>query len=400
MAQSGRRAFSPGGKSERIDVNEFREGLQGTPARTASERDINRLRQGGGVFVAAVRVTRMPMIVTNPTLEGNPIVFANPAFCQLSGYEPEEILGQSPIFMVGPDTSPDAIKEFHSCLNERRDVTVEILQYRKGGSAFWATVFATLLYDDQNHHAYQFLSYLDVTRRRQTEQELRAFATELESRVAKRTSELEAANAALRKADAEREVLLVEINHRAKNSLAVAASLLELQGRSQPDPAVEVLFNESANRLKSMARLHDLLSRSNEGQRIDLADYVPEICESLRPLVIAAGGDRISLSSRTEEHILVDADQAFPIGIVVTELITNAVKYAFPDGRLGNVVVTAARNNPERVTIVVSDDGVGMKDIRQGSLGYRLVHSLVDQIGGQLDVRTEAGVTVTISYAT
>ena len=218
----------------------------------------------------------------------------------------------------------------------------------------------------------------------------------MEGRVDERTRALEITNAALRKADAEREMLLVEVNHRAKNSLSVASSLLHLQGRRQADPEVSYLFTESADRLNAMARVHDMLSRSEHGQRVDLATYVAELCEALKSLV---GGERIALRARVEEDILIDADAAFPLGIVLTELITNAVKYAFPDDRSGVILVQASRNGPGRVEVIVRDNGIGMLNYREGSLGYGLVRSLVKQIGGELDIMGDAGVTVTISFS-
>ena len=135
------------------------------------------------------------------------------------------------------------------------------------------------------HH---FLSYLDITRRYDAEGELRTLTSELERRVAERTRDLEASNAKLEAANqklskllTERNMLLSEVNHRAKNSLAVAASLLAIQGRRQPDRAVRALFEEAQDRLNAMARVHDLLSKSESIQRVDLATYVTDLCEAL-----------------------------------------------------------------------------------------------------------------------
>lgn len=378
-------------------MNEFQADVEDTSARTASEQKLETVRVRGGVFVEAVRVTRMPMVVTDATLPGNPITFVNPAFAHLSGYSPEELLGQHPHFMNGPQTDPGAIAEYEAAMKEGRDVTLEILQYRKDGSSFQSMLFATLLDDDQGRVTNHFMSYLDITRRYEAEEALRGLNAELEQRVEERTRTLEAANAALKKADAERELLLVEVNHRAKNSLSVGASLLQLQGRRQADPQTKVLFVESADRLSAMARVHDMLSRSEQGQRVDVATYVSELCEALKSLT--AGDERISLRARTEEDVLIDADVAFPLGIVLTELITNAVKYAFPGDRSGIIAVQAKRSGPGRVEIVVRDNGIGMTNYREGSLGYGLIRSLVKQIGGELEIEGDAGVTVTIAFS-
>ena len=117
-------------------MNEFQENMPDTTERTRSESHVESLRQQGGIFVEAVRVTRMPMLVTDATLPGNPITFANKAFIQFSGYTMEELLGQDPHFMNGEDTDPAAIRHYEAAMRVGRDETLEILQYRKDGTPF------------------------------------------------------------------------------------------------------------------------------------------------------------------------------------------------------------------------------------------------------------------------
>jgi PAS domain S-box-containing protein len=377
-------------------MNEFQENKADTPERTVAERHIEAVRQQGGLFVEAVRRTRMPMLVTDATLSDNPIVFANQAFVDLSGYSMDELLGQDPHFMNGEGTDPDAIGRYEAAILERRDETLEILQYRKDGTPFRAMLFASPVDDGQGTVTNHFLSYLDITRRYVAEEDLRTLASELEARVAARTRELEAANTRLSALVTEREMLLVEVNHRAKNSLAIAASLLAIQGRRQPDPAVRALFEEAQDRLNAMARVHDLLSKSEKAQHVDISGYVADLCQALRP--ITENDDRIRLEAKMEDGIMVDADTAVPLGIVMTELITNAVKYAFPAPRSGTILVHARRSQPGWIELVVRDDGIGISGLREGSLGYSLVLSLVQQIRGEIDVRSDAGLTATISF--
>jgi PAS domain S-box-containing protein len=377
-------------------MNEFQENKADTPERTVAERHMEAVRQQGGMFVEAVRRTRMPMLVTDATLPGNPIVFANQAFVGLSGYSMDELLGQDPHFMNGQGTDPEAIRCYEAAILEGRDETLEILQYRKDGTPFRAMLFASPVDDGQGTVTNHFLSYLDITRRYDAEEDLRALTAELEARVAARTRELEAVNTRLSALVTEREMLLVEVNHRAKNSLAIAASLLAIQGRRQPDPAVRALFEEAQDRLNAMARVHDLLSKSEKAQHVDVSVYVADLCQALRP--ITENDDRIRLKAKMEDGILVDADTAVPLGIVLTELITNAVKYAFPAPRSGTILVQARRSQPGGIELVVQDDGIGMSSLREGSLGYGLVRSLVQQIRGEIDVRSDAGLAVTISF--
>jgi PAS domain S-box-containing protein len=230
-------------------MNEFQSDIEDTTARTSAERHIEGVRQQGGMFVQAVRVTRMPMLVTDATLPGNPIVFANSAFLELSGYVIDELLGQDPHFMNGEKTDPKAIERYQASMIARRDETLEILQYRKDGTPFHAMLFASPLDDGQGTVTNHFLSYLDITRRIHAEGSLRDLTAELERRVEARTKELEILTDSLRRLVADRDMLLVEVNHRAKNSLAIAASLLGIQGRRQQDPSVRAHFEEAQDRL-------------------------------------------------------------------------------------------------------------------------------------------------------
>src|SRR3954463_10009383 len=146
-------------------MNQFQENIAGTAERTLSERHMEAVRQEGGMFVEPVRVTRMPMLVTDAGLPGNPIIFANRAFVELSGYTEDGLLGQDPHFMNGEQTDADAIRQYETAINEGRHHTVEILQYCKGGKPFRAMLFASPLNDGQGHVTHHFLSYLDITRR-------------------------------------------------------------------------------------------------------------------------------------------------------------------------------------------------------------------------------------------
>jgi PAS domain S-box-containing protein len=398
---SARPAASPSPRHPAEDspengTNDYQQNLIDTPEQLKSERYIESVRQQGGMFVEAVRVTRMPMIITDAKLPGNPITFANQAFIELSGYSLDELQGQDPHFMNGDDTDQRSIAQYESAINEGRDETLEILQYRKDRTPFRAMLFASPLDDGQGTVTNHFLSYLDITRRYEAEKDLRAMTAELEERVAARTRELESVNQKLKLLVAEREMLLVEVNHRAKNSLAVAASLLGIQARRLPDRAVKALFEEAEDRLFAMARVHDLLSKSESSQRVDIATYILDLCEALRP--ITESDERIALKVRAEESILVDADTAFSLGIILTELITNAVKYAFPPPKSGTILAQARRSQAGFVELIIQDDGIGMSHPREGSLGYGLLRSLVLKLRGEIDIRSDSGLKVTIVF--
>ncbi|KQN91453.1 histidine kinase [Sphingomonas sp. Leaf67] len=126
-----------------------------------------------GIFFAAVKTTRMPMIVTDPKQDDNPIIFANPAFLQMTGYAAVEVLGRNCRFLQGPETDPETIAEISDAIRQRRETSVEIINYKKNGSAFWNALFVSPVLDGEGELRYFFASQLDVTRRRDAEEGLR-----------------------------------------------------------------------------------------------------------------------------------------------------------------------------------------------------------------------------------
>lgn len=116
-------------------------------------------------FAAAVRATRMPMIVTDPRLFDNPIVFANDAFLALTGYERIEVTGRNCRFLQGPDTDPEAVDAIRTAIREERPIRVDLLNYRKDGSVFRNALYLGPVHDEEGRLRYFFASQLDVTER-------------------------------------------------------------------------------------------------------------------------------------------------------------------------------------------------------------------------------------------
>lgn len=126
-------------------------------------------RGGTDVFFAAMRMTHMPMCLSDPNQPGNPLVFVNRAFEDLTGYTAEEVLGRNCRFLQGPDTDPVAVDEVRRAIAARVDVSVELYNYRKDGSGFWDALYISPVFDEAGELLYFFASQLDVTRRREAE---------------------------------------------------------------------------------------------------------------------------------------------------------------------------------------------------------------------------------------
>jgi len=212
--------------------------------------------------------------------------------------------------------------------------------------------------------------------------------------VAQDISERKAAEEKLRRSLEEKEVLIREIHHRVKNNLQVISSLLSAQAREVGDDAVRERFAETQDRIRSMAAIHERLYQSDDLARVDFDEYLAGLLDDL---FRSHRTDNIDRSLEADQHPL-PIDQAIPAGLIVNELVTNALEHAFPDGRGGTVVVLY-RADADEATLVVEDDGQGTAALAsEGTLGLRLVRGLTRQLRGTLSTDTESGVTVKITF--
>ncbi|KFB69806.1 PAS domain S-box protein [Candidatus Accumulibacter vicinus] len=191
----------------------------------------------------------------------------------------------------------------------------------------------------------------------------------------------------------DREVLLKEIYHRVKNNLQVVASLLSLQGRGIDDPRLSEVLADSVARVKAMALVHEQLYRSGDLARIALGGYLRSLMDSLDQAVMAS---RRGIMLRVEaDDSRVSIDTAVPCGLLVNELVTNAIKHAFPAGAGGTVVTRFSADADGTLTLEVADNGIGIAEDfdfrRSSSLGLRLVDSLTDQLEGQMSLERAGG---------
>ncbi len=186
----------------------------------------------------------------------------------------------------------------------------------------------------------------------------------------------------------EKELLLKEIYHRVKNNLQVIYSLLNLQSRKVSDPAALSVLRDSQSRVRAMALVHEKLYKSPDLTRIDLADYIHSLAYSLLE-TYHSGSNHIALRLEIEPYSL-DIETALPCGLILTELISNSLKYAFPEGRPGEIAIASSLNPDHQVLLRVGDNGIGLSngfDLgRVSSLGLSLVQNLVKQIKGEVTI--------------
>jgi len=203
----------------------------------------------------------------------------------------------------------------------------------------------------------------------------------------------------LRKSLDEKEMHLKEIHHRVKNNLMVISSLLELESRYIKDKSLLGVFKESQNRAKSMAYIHERLYRSTDLKRIDFGDYIQSLGEDIYETYVI-DPDRIKLNLKVED-VMVDVNTSVPLGLIVNELLTNSMKYAFPGDRSGEIELEFSCSGDEYL-LRVADNGVGFpEDVdykNTSSLGLQLVTSLTEQINGKISLRNKNGTEFKITF--
>jgi PAS domain S-box-containing protein len=352
------------------------------------------LDQRGTVFFAALQMTRMPMIITDPRQDDNPIVFANKAFLDLTGYEESEIVGRNCRFLQGTDTDREAVRALRSAVAAREAISIEILNYRRDGTPFWNAVFVAPVYDDDGKLIYFFASQLDITRRRSSEQAFR------------QAQKMEAIGQ-----------LTAGLAHDFNNLLQVVTGSLEMVLGGELDERQRRLLSNAARAAERGTKLtRQLLAFARktrlEPQRVNLNDLIHEFGDLIDNTI----GAQIRLVTALERrlpavlidpthlemamlNILINARDAMPGGGTVTiatelwKLNGNAAAYGLPEG--------------DYVALSVRDEGEGMSaDIRQRAiepffttkgrergtgLGLAMVHGFVQQSLGRLEIESEPG---------
>ncbi len=196
----------------------------------------------------------------------------------------------------------------------------------------------------------------------------------------------------------EKEVLLQEIHHRVKNNLAIVSSLLALQQREVADPAMRGLLLESRNRIQTMALIHERLYRSEDLAKVGMAEYLASLVTYLKRSYNL--NPRLRLTASVEAGLVLSASRAIPCGLIVNELVANAIKHAFPNDRAGSIEVLLRRCPDDLLELSVKDDGVGSSnELRAGgSLGKVIVASLGEQLGATLENGPSPGTKVILRF--
>lgn len=299
---------------------------------------------------------------------------ANPSLVKMFGYkDKEEFLhvDVSRLYNV-----PDGRKSFQKkMLRDGFVKNEEVLLRKKDGTPFLGSICAVAVRDERGRVQYFDGIVEDITERKEAEEKLK-------------TSLLE------------KEVLLREIHHRVKNNLQIISSLLNLQSRHIEDEFSLDMFQESRDRVRSMALVHEKLYRSDELARVDFCEYIQSLA---RHLFMSYGINSKGIDLDVDVNdVFLDINTSIPCGLIINELVSNSLKHAFAGRDRGKIRVVLRPDDGDKFKMVVSDDGVGLpKDLdvtQTESLGLQLVSMLVEQLQGTMRIEKNQGTSFEIVF--
>ncbi len=333
----------------------------------------------------------------------------------LYGYTREEMVGKHMTDLM----RPSSIQQFHEkfrLLQRLQPAEGEIQVIKRNGSTIdiWRKEVPLT---DENGKFTGVLGYdRDMTERKKAEAELANYRAHLEESVKERTAELRTANEELQQEITERkrvedelktslqekEILLKEIHHRVKNNLQIISSLLSLQSGYIADEKAIQVFKNCRERVRTMSLVHEELYRSRSLSNIDFHEYVERLVGHLFDSYSLDAG-QVKLTTDIVDKFF-DIETTIPLGLLLNELITNSLKYAFPNGKKGELYISLEDSKDEKYdhTLIVGDSGAGLSkeiDFQESqTLGMVLVGTLVKQLHGTIECKTEGGARFIINF--
>jgi len=323
----------------------------------------------------ALRLTQFSMDRVNASVfwitpEGK-LIYVNDTTCGDLGYSRDELM-ELAYADIDPDQSKGTRKGHWGKLKKDGTRLFESYHKRKDGTRF--PVEVTSNYLEFEGTEFEFAFAVDITDRKKYEENILLSLSE-------------------------KEILLREIHHRVKNNLQIISSLLDLQTENIPDPSMVEYFRESQNRISSMAMVHETLYQSEDLGNISSQDYIQNVIDHLSSAYM--GSDQSIELHVDIEDIQLDVDRAIPIGIIMNELVSNALKHAFKDRDDGKIEILFTRVSQRKCVLTVADNGGGIPDTIDPAspitLGLELVGLLVKQLNGDLEIQSKNGTSFTIS---
>lgn len=316
--------------------------------------------------------------------------FFNQGWLDFTGRSMEQEFGNGWAEGVHAEDFQAAMQIYLEAFVARRRFSMEYRLRRHDGEYRWIFDQGAPRFEVDGTFAGFIGSCVDVTDQRNAQEALKRLNDLLEGQVRERTAIAR-----------EREVLLREVHHRVKNDLQLISSMLSMQARQLRDADSVAALEECQSRVQTVAWIHERMYRSDSLARLSFATNVRSLATGVFRVAGIAPGS-IALEVDAEEDIALGVECAIPCGLIVNELVTNALKHAFPEGRRGTVRVSVKRQPDQQVALVVADDGVGFspEPAANGSesLGWRLVQALVEQLQAEVSITHETGTQVAVVF--
>ncbi len=311
------------------------------------------------------------------------IMQANEAFARMLGYQPEEIIGRTAWELTWPDDREAGRAGYEQLIQGRPGQFVREKRYiRRDGTPVWGRVSASVFKTPDPKQPLMTITIVeDIDESRRAKSALEAAKHDLETLLAERTAAL-----------AQRDLLLREVYHRVKNNLQIVDSLLMMQTAQVSDPTAKSAFASMRARLYALGLVHQQLMNSSNLSTFDIAPFLLELSENI---VEGGAGPDIELVMKAVP-LDVGLDFAIPLGLIVTELVTNSLKHAFADGK-GTIEIALTQSGDGKVLLVISDNGIGydvaehLDRLADNALGTRIVAGMVGQLRGTMVVTSEGG---------
>jgi PAS domain S-box-containing protein len=339
---------------------------------TERKRAEEAVRRSEALLHAVMKTTSDPVYVKD---RQSRILMCNPALEKVVGKPAVEIIGKTDSEYYENPAIGQALRENDLRVMEsgRSQSTEEVAGTSDGYRIFLSSKAP---YRNESGEVIGIIGIShDITERKQAEEKIRASLKE-------------------------KEVLLKEIHHRVKNNLQIISSLLFLQSSRTEHPGAVSALQESRARVKSMALIHERLYQSPDLASVDMGEYTRNLVSDLRHSYRT--GDGLVRFTLNLEDIPLDIAEAIPCGLIINELVSNALKHAFPNGKKGEVTIQLQRGSANRVTLTVSDNGIGFPEHvdfhKSPSLGLTLVNSLIDQLDGTVELDRSGGTAFTITF--
>ena len=303
------------------------------------------------------------------------ILRINEEFTRLFGYSQAEALDKKIDDLIAPDNSRSEALTFTDELGKGIKISFEAPRRCQNGELkFISAIGSPILIDEKIVAHYSI--YRDISARKEAEAKLKASLKE-------------------------KEVLLSEIHHRVKNNLQIVSSLLRLQSSSIDDRQLLGMFQESQNRINSIALIHEALYQSKDIAKIDFSDYIQRLTNNLLTIYNKEFG---SIRMHVEvKDVYLDINKAIPCGLIINELVTNVMKHAFPNGKLGEIHVLMEKYSNQQHSLIVRDNGIGFPENinfrATTSLGMMLVNELTSQLNGTIELNRDKGSEFIIKFS-